>query len=153
MLRSPWSCTSSRRSLLAVKVRKRAFTRFTAGRSSSHKIFAKQIFCGSPEKRSLRDSVGSRPNPHHSTHSLVRGGGYECTYRRICRLRACVPCSRTTLYARFGHARLLPKSATLLRSQKEGGCPIDAFRAETDFYSQQRLYKTFRYLRRRKKIK
>ena len=45
---------SSRRSLSAVKVRKRAFTRFTAGRSSSHKIFARQIFCGSPEKHSLR---------------------------------------------------------------------------------------------------
>ena len=70
-LTHPRSRTSSRRSLLAVKVRKRAFTRFTAGRSSSHKIFARQIFCGSPEKRSLRDSVGSCPNLHH-TISLFR---------------------------------------------------------------------------------
>ena len=62
---------SSRRSLLAVKVRKHTFTRFTAGRSSSRKIFAKQIFCGSPEKRSLRVSVGSCPNLHH-TISLFR---------------------------------------------------------------------------------
>ena len=70
-LTHPRSRTSSRRSLSAVKVRKRAFTRFTADRSSSRKIFARQIFCGSPEKRSLRDSVGSCPNLHH-TISLFR---------------------------------------------------------------------------------
>ncbi len=73
MLVSPWSCTSSRRSLLAVKVRKRAFTRFTTGRSSSHKIFARQIFCGSPGKSSLRSR--SPADAIRTTLSLLRVNG------------------------------------------------------------------------------